>query len=151
MAGCGAISTQVSPLLLPYISSPTIIPQTSCRCFRYLCTTMCVYTHNSILIRIMMLMPDCSNCSQVILAKYTMLLSLTHFSDLFWIIVILLRLNKPIYDICGLYYFYTRINFFLQFLFIILFEWFYFIMCPNHFFLKKNDSSLKKKERKKLI
>lgn len=114
-------------------------------------TTMCVYTHNSILIRIMMLMPDCSNCSQVILAKYTMLLSLTHFSDLFWIIVILLRLNKPIYDICGLYYFFTRINFFLQFLFIILFEWFYFIMCPNHFFLKKNDSSLKKKKRKKLI
>lgn len=110
-----------------------------------------VYTHNSILIRIMMLMPDCSNCSQVILAKYTMLLSLTHFSDLFWIIVILLTLKKPIYDICGLYYFYTRINFLLQFLFIILFEWFYFIMCPNHFFLKKNDSSLKKKKRKKLI
>lgn len=109
---------------------------------------MCVNTHNSILIRIMMLMPDCSNCSQVTLAKYTMLLSLTHFSDLFWIIVILLRLNKPIYDICGLYYFYTRINFFLQFLFIILFEWFYFIMCPNHFFLKKNDSSLKKKEER---
>lgn len=110
---------------------------------------MCVYTHNSILIRIMMLMPDCSNCSQVILAKYTMLLSLTHFSDLFWIIVILLTLKKPIYDICGLYYFYTRINFFLQFLFIILFEWFYFIMCPNHFFLKKNDSSLKKEKKER--
>lgn len=85
LAGCGAISTQVVPLLLPFIQSPKNIPQTSCRCFRYLYTTMCVYTHNSIpvLIRIMMLMPDCSNCSQVILAKYTMLLSLTHFSDLF--------------------------------------------------------------------
>lgn len=96
---------------------------------------VCLYMYRY---RIMMLIPDCSNCPQVISAKCTMLLSLFFKSFLRSVLNYCDTLNMEHTNIWYLWfiYFYTRINFLLQ-LFIILIEWFYFIMRPNQFFERK--------------
>lgn len=96
------------------------------------CVLLCVFIHVSVeswyLCPIVQTVPKSSQLSAPCFFFKAFLRSVLNYCDTF-------NMEQTnIWYLLLLIYFYTRINFLLQFLFIILIEWFYFIMCPNQFF-----------------